>query len=57
MRKNRDLLDYISLIGGFIATGFAIYFYYERYRSNKMNKRTPIKSEEDKKDQIGVIID
>lgn len=53
MRK-RDLLDYIALFGGLIATGFAIYFYSERYKETQIKKRNPDK---DTKDKIGVILD
>jgi hypothetical protein len=54
MRK-RDLFDYIILAGGLISTGFAIYFYYERYRELKMKKRSlEAKTETDK---LGVILD
>lgn len=53
MRK-RDLFDYVALFSGLIATGFAIYFYAERYKDTQIAKRNPKK---DPKDKLGVILD
>lgn len=53
MRK-RDLFDYIGLFSGLIATGFAIYFYAERYKETQIQKRNPKK---DPKTKVGVILD
>jgi hypothetical protein len=55
MRRNRDILDYLVLIGGLVSTGLTIYFLIDRYKAKKSATRTPI--QKDPKDKIGVIID
>lgn len=55
MRRDRDILDYVVLFSGLIATSLTIYFLIDRYKAKKSANRTPIPK--DPKDKIGVLID
>ena len=54
MKKKRDILDYIVLFSGLVATSLNIYFLIDRYKAKKRATRTPI---DKPKDKIGVIIE
>jgi hypothetical protein len=55
VRRDRDILDYVVLFSGLIATSLTIYFLIDRYKAKKSATRTPIDKEP--KDKIGVIIE
>jgi hypothetical protein len=55
-KKERDIVDYIILLGSLAVTGFTIYFFIERLRQQKLKNKGVTQPAEESK-AIGVIIE